>query len=105
MHHCLRIAEVFTNICDLTFDDPDNWDQEARLGMLSSLARTCKAFHEIALDGLWKVQMSVKPVLKTLPADAWCECGDPRYPLSSTPTLVSYARNFVVTKVMMVEAV
>jgi len=31
------------------------------------------------------------------------ECRDPWNPLSSTPTLVSYTRNFVVAKVMMVE--
>jgi len=75
MHHCLQISKVFKNICNLVFDNPasDNWDRQARLGILCSLARTCKAFHKIALDGLWKVQVSVKPILKTLPTDAWRE--------------------------------
>ena len=70
MHCCLQITEVFTNICDLTSDSYSNHSQKVHRCTLHSLARTCKAFHEIALDGLWITQTSFRVVVKTLPSDA-----------------------------------
>ncbi|KDQ49973.1 hypothetical protein JAAARDRAFT_74445, partial [Jaapia argillacea MUCL 33604] len=37
----------------------------------ASLARTCRSFHEPALDILWKRQYSLKPLWKCLPSDLW----------------------------------
>ncbi|KAI0357001.1 hypothetical protein OH77DRAFT_188516 [Trametes cingulata] len=63
MHQCLRIAEVVSLICanvdghalDSRFSRPTRirHRQASALNTLSSLARTCRALQEPALDALW----------------------------------------------------
>lgn len=38
---------------------------------LAALARTCKTFHNPALNALWKVQYSLVPALRCFPEDLW----------------------------------
>ncbi|KAJ6491971.1 hypothetical protein C8R45DRAFT_190055 [Mycena sanguinolenta] len=50
MHHCLSILELIENICDHLQGDDDG------PGTLAALARTCRSFHDPALNHLWAVQ-------------------------------------------------
>jgi len=67
MHLCLQITEILTLILD-SYDDyrPDK-------NTLLQLALVCKAFHEPALDALWKFQKSFLILVKTFPRDLWEE--------------------------------
>lgn len=65
MHFCLQIAEIL-NIFQ-------NFDQQT----LYALALTCSTFRDIALDILWGSHNDMLLLLKTFPADAWKEDGDP----------------------------
>jgi hypothetical protein len=60
MHSVLRIAELQHSIsagCDRK--------------SLASLARTCKAFHETALDVLWRDDIEIAVLLRVMPPDLW----------------------------------
>jgi F-box-like len=62
MHRSLSIHEVLLSvfsICDLE--------------TLKALARTCRTFHEPALDVLWEHQDDFLTLLKTMPSDLWEE--------------------------------
>ncbi|KAI0703737.1 hypothetical protein BC835DRAFT_901550 [Cytidiella melzeri] len=48
MHSCLLVAEVFEIIAHFTSEDGTN------PSAVASLSRTCRAFHEIAEDALWR---------------------------------------------------
>jgi F-box-like len=65
MHRCLQITEILTLILDC-YDDyaPDK-------NTLLQLALVCKAFHEPALDALWKFQQSFMILVMTFPRDLW----------------------------------
>jgi hypothetical protein len=43
-----------------------------------------KAFHEPALDVLWRSQTSILPLLKTFPVEVWTETGNPSTLVSLT---------------------
>jgi hypothetical protein len=60
MHSVLRISEIQ----HLVFSGCDGKS-------LSSLARTCKAFHETALDVLWRDDINITSLLKVMPRDLW----------------------------------
>lgn len=62
MHRTLHILEIIVDVFSLL-------DKKS----LSVLARTCRSFHEPALDLLWREQESLLPLLKCLPQNQWVE--------------------------------
>ena len=80
MHSILRILElqrlIFTG-CDRK--------------SLPRLARTCKTFHETALDVLWRDDASIVSLLQVMPQDLWfIGCRDRTF-VPSIPLVVSLA--------------
>ncbi|KAJ6456583.1 hypothetical protein C8R47DRAFT_1029277 [Mycena vitilis] len=77
MHRALRIPEIVGLVCDhleyiyITHDGPNDF---------ATLARTCKSFHDPALDVLWRRQNTLANVLKCLPSDVWEEMPDVKPP-------------------------
>ncbi|KAJ7086771.1 hypothetical protein B0H15DRAFT_340848 [Mycena belliarum] len=78
MHEALRIPELVDLICRHCFDAPDwDWDsdkieygvKQPRLCALAVAARTCKTFHDPALNLLWS-SASLFNLLCCLPADS-----------------------------------
>lgn len=69
VHRALQIQEVFVNILDElgASSDPPHRDPAS----LASLALVCRAFLEPSLDGLWKRQRDLLPLLKAFPANKW----------------------------------
>ncbi|KAJ7614472.1 hypothetical protein FB45DRAFT_1110221 [Roridomyces roridus] len=67
-HRALCIPEIVAMICEagVYLEDYEfNWNT------LTSLARTCKAFQDPALDVLWSSQSTMMNVLKCMPGDIW----------------------------------
>jgi hypothetical protein len=62
MHHSLNILEILWAILSACDDRT-----------LGTLARTCRLFHDPALDILWTHQHSLITLLKIMPADLWEE--------------------------------
>lgn len=60
MHPCLLVDEIARKILDYA----PKRDQ-------FSLAITCKAFAEPALDTLWHEQRSLVPLIRCMPQDLW----------------------------------
>ncbi|KAJ7604091.1 hypothetical protein DFH06DRAFT_1114027 [Mycena polygramma] len=95
MHRALRIPEIVGLVCDhleyiyLTQDGPNDF---------ATLARTCKSFHDPALDVLWRRQNTLANVLKSLPSDVWEERHDVKPPqppavrFIKTPQLADWTR-------------
>jgi hypothetical protein len=75
MHLCLQITEILTQI----LDSYDNNTQGKNT--LLQLALVSKAFHEPALDSLWKFQLSFLILVKTFPSDLWEETVVPHIPV------------------------
>ena len=71
MHQCLEIPEILEIICKILKNDFDNNVNRESLSTLSSVARTCRCFHELALDILWHSLDSLVPLLKTFPRSLW----------------------------------
>jgi hypothetical protein len=67
VHRSLLTERILLNIFD--FVHADGNDDES----LYNFAITCRAFQDPALDVLWRVQMSLAPLIKCLPADLWEE--------------------------------
>ncbi len=63
MHAILQIEEVFVKIADAL----DQTTPKAR-SALYALARTCRTFHEPAINVLWHTQTSLIPILRCIPA-------------------------------------
>jgi hypothetical protein len=67
MHRCLSISEVISAIFgEIPYPQTRH--------SLASLARTCRAFQEPALDLLWR-RAGLIQALKTMPDDLWEERG------------------------------
>lgn len=60
MHKCLRIAELFDVICKQVL-------ATGHQGSLAALCRTCRLFHEPALNVLYKSLESLRPLLFCIP--------------------------------------
>lgn len=62
MHRCLQIAEILQHIIH---DIDDNWWRLGNSGeakaTYSSLARTCRMFHEPSMNALWGKMDSLDP--------------------------------------------
>ncbi|KAH7884927.1 hypothetical protein F5I97DRAFT_1928342 [Phlebopus sp. FC_14] len=75
MHRCLLVAEVTYLIFETIREWDDyppyghepRWDRRIGKATLASLARTCRAFHELALDALWMKLDFLDPLLQLLP--------------------------------------
>ncbi|KAG2358853.1 hypothetical protein BDR07DRAFT_1245127, partial [Suillus spraguei] len=67
MHKLFFVHELLTIICEQLYDEDDipNTSKEA----LARLARTCKAFHSVALNALWSNLDGVAPLIQCLPAE------------------------------------
>jgi hypothetical protein len=63
MHHCLEIQEILRVILRSLHDDD-------RFASIASLAVTCRAFHEPALDQLWQT-IKFHYLAWCLPTDLW----------------------------------
>ncbi|KAJ3561739.1 hypothetical protein NP233_g10007 [Leucocoprinus birnbaumii] len=68
MHQCLAIPDIQHLICELLRTE---LSLRGRSGPLFTLARTCRAFTEPALDNLYYELESLWPLIKCLPHDAW----------------------------------
>ncbi|KAI6115156.1 hypothetical protein EDD16DRAFT_1702251 [Pisolithus croceorrhizus] len=74
MHRCLRITEILHLIIGYLVDEEvtsANVTTAIRHKDVASLARTCKAFMDPALDVLWRTQSSLSPLVMCLPAHFW----------------------------------
>ncbi|KAG2346739.1 hypothetical protein BDR05DRAFT_958893 [Suillus weaverae] len=67
MHRLFLVHELLIIICEHLYDEDDipNTSKEA----LARLARTCKAFHTVALNALWSNLDGVAPLIQCLPAE------------------------------------
>ncbi|KAF9448667.1 hypothetical protein P691DRAFT_32469 [Macrolepiota fuliginosa MF-IS2] len=68
MHHCLSIPEIFQLISEQVHWC---WDGDSGPHPLVSLACTCRAWSEIALDELWCTIDTFTPLVKCMPRDLW----------------------------------
>ncbi|KAF9468375.1 hypothetical protein BDZ94DRAFT_1246630 [Collybia nuda] len=66
-HQCLFIVEILDNICFQLATDII----EGGSSSLSALARTCRAFHDTALDHLWSDINDITPLVNCMPLDLW----------------------------------
>lgn len=79
MHRSLLLPEILSRILDflevMPYDDFYASDSQLRChnASIARLARTCRAFLEPCLDALWKRQLTLAPLMKTLPDDAYEE--------------------------------
>ena len=60
MHRALLIPEILHAVCVYATD-----------ATLVSLVRTCKVFHEVAIQVLWDELHDLNPLIKCFPEDAW----------------------------------
>ncbi|RDB21918.1 hypothetical protein Hypma_010807 [Hypsizygus marmoreus] len=60
MHHSLLINEITS----LIFEELDS-------STLASIAGTCRAFTDPALDVLWRSQIDIGPLIRVMPGDLW----------------------------------
>lgn len=64
MHPCLSVPDIIHLICN-------EIRQQDRRSDLASLARTCRAWSEIALENLWYKIDSMEPFIKCMPQGLW----------------------------------
>jgi hypothetical protein len=63
MHRCLEIQEILQMILQCLYDSGYS-------GSVVSMAATCRAFHESAIEVLWR-SIRFEYLVKCLPADLW----------------------------------
>ncbi|TRM55540.1 hypothetical protein BD626DRAFT_468600 [Schizophyllum amplum] len=68
MHRCLAISEIIALICEFVISDGSHRKCRKDLG---SLARSCRTLYPQAVAALWKVLDSLRPLLRSLPADTF----------------------------------
>ncbi|KAJ8463529.1 hypothetical protein ONZ51_g10197 [Trametes cubensis] len=79
MHWCLLNNDVFRRVLDFVeVELPDGFYagyhlRRSKNATLGRLARTCRAFLEPSLNALWKNQLTLGPLVQTLPIDAYEE--------------------------------
>ena len=71
MYRALRSTDVISSIASYTYWGRNDYDTPLDLGNVLALALTCRAFLEPALDQLWRSQLNIFNLIKTLPSDAW----------------------------------
>ena len=60
MHEVFSLVDTFRRICELA-EEPTR----------AALARTCKTFHEPAIQALWHTIPDLVPAVMLFPQDAW----------------------------------
>ncbi|OCH95117.1 hypothetical protein OBBRIDRAFT_643392 [Obba rivulosa] len=70
MHRCLQTVDTLLLILQY-FKAHDGLPITQNTSALSALARTCRAFCDLALDLLWENQWTLVNLVRCLPADAW----------------------------------
>ena len=77
MHRCLLINELVARIAQACVPDILNAstadDRKPDRRTVYALARTCRAFHEPALDVIWSYQYGLDHLLACMPDDLWEE--------------------------------
>ncbi|KAJ7635270.1 hypothetical protein FB45DRAFT_1057140 [Roridomyces roridus] len=76
MERTLHIPELLDIICAYLVPDKAHLLGRGR-GDLAALARTCKTFHDPALDALWRIQFELAPALSLFPEDLWVRFDPP----------------------------
>lgn len=71
MHHALHTTEVISSIASYAYWGRNDYDTPLDLRNVLALGLACRAFLEPALDQLWRSQLNVFNLIKTLPGDAW----------------------------------
>ena len=71
MDAILLNPEILSHIASAVYWHKEYFDNRLHLGDVLSLALTCHAFREPALDQLWRRQLTIFNLIKTLPEDAW----------------------------------
>lgn len=66
MHTCLQVEDIVHEIIKVFSDARDRRS-------ITTVARTCKAFHEPAMDALWRKLDGLGPLLECMPGDLLCE--------------------------------
>ncbi|KAF9445527.1 hypothetical protein P691DRAFT_777515 [Macrolepiota fuliginosa MF-IS2] len=67
MPQCLAIPEIFDLICrQVRLKGQEN------TAILAALARTCRAWSDIALDNLWHTIFGISSLVRCMPQDLWC---------------------------------
>ena len=109
MHRCLQVLDIFHNI--LEFACVEIWNEHdpyhghhacySSNPILAALARTCRSFLEPALDIMWRNQLTLAPLVGTLPADAIQERIECTSPLLEYHYLVSAHRQILLTPMLM----
>ncbi|KAI0333237.1 hypothetical protein GY45DRAFT_322628 [Cubamyces sp. BRFM 1775] len=90
MHRCLLNTDVFRRILDFVeVELPDSFYagyhlRPSKNATLNHLARTCRVFLEPSLNALWKNQLTLGPLVQTLPSDAYEEV------VVRTPAITEY---------------
>ncbi|OBZ67047.1 hypothetical protein A0H81_12882 [Grifola frondosa] len=92
MHKALEIVEIFSAIIEPLKDDQNKWTTS-----LAILARTCRAFHEPALDALWEFQPNLVNLIKCMPQDAWKIVSTGRYMFGPDPGELCFSRTLLPT--------
>ncbi|KAI0359302.1 hypothetical protein OH77DRAFT_1017087 [Trametes cingulata] len=91
MHRCLLLPDIFPRVLDFLIILPyeefyagyqQSKDQNPSI---ARLARTCRHFLEPCLDRLWQTQRTLRPLVRTLPPDAYKETKDRRMSKPGTP--------------------
>lgn len=78
MHRCLRVVDILYYILEFVvlelWDEDDLWKGYNSYWVgnptLAALARTCRTFQDPALNVLWRNQLTLGPLIKTLPKSA-----------------------------------
>ena len=73
-YKALRNPETVSNIASYVYWGRNMPDTPLDLRGILALALTCKAFLEPALDQLWRRQLNLVNLIKTLPQDSWELC-------------------------------
>ncbi|OBZ67193.1 hypothetical protein A0H81_12877 [Grifola frondosa] len=72
MHQALETKDIFILIIESLQINADDENDEKEWGRsLAALARTCRTFHEPALDALWCSQPHLVNLVKCIPQKAW----------------------------------
>ena len=66
MHDCLRVQDIIYDIIKIFAETRDRRS-------IAAIARTCKSFHEPAMDALWRKLDGLGPLLECMPSDLICE--------------------------------
>lgn len=75
MHPCLAVEDILNTIFDHA--DPEDCNVEKRISTFHSLALTCKAFLDPALDRVWRTQWGIENLIRVLPKDVWDMSSEP----------------------------